>query len=149
MNLKLDDYVTNHFLFIYPTVAVPASLEINPTEKMILLYHDLKDHVSQEEFSAVDGMCPELPDISSIKIPFLQKKKEEKISLLRQLVASVATNPDANGRIGAKAIIAVGFQRMIENYYFEKIHWTTRIRKIAGNFSFCRNLFDLQTEPYY
>jgi len=108
-------------------VTVPSTASLTDSAKIMLLFHSLKGQANTEEFSFLASICPNLPDVSVLNIPLLQKKKDVKIKMLRDLIKSYGPH-DPNDVL---SLVTVGYQRMMENIYFEKVHWLTRIKKIA------------------
>eukprot|EP00111_Clytia_hemisphaerica_P013439 TCONS_00039461-protein len=110
-------------------VSVPSATSLTDSAKILLLFHDLKRQVNDhEEFSFLASICPNLPDLSVLNIQLLRKKKEDKIKILRSLIKSNGQNIDPNDVL---SVVTVGFERMMESVYFEKVHWLTRIKKVA------------------
>ncbi|XP_066935431.1 uncharacterized protein [Clytia hemisphaerica] len=88
------------------------------------------DLYDDPEYLELKRTCPVLPDISPLRIPMLLKSKADKKKLLHDLVKSVEKNKkhDISNLL---SYLTVGFQRLMESTYFEKVHHLVRVEQLA------------------
>ena len=120
-------------MITFLTVAVPNNFQLSPSQNMMLLYSDLKSKLPDaDKYRLLKTICPVLPDLSPLKLYLLKKKKQDKIKLLDNLLQSTMVQELDQEVIGLLSFVTVAFQRSIENAYFEKVHWSTKCKKVAG-----------------
>ena len=103
---------------------------------LILLYFDLRCPATlpsniKEAIEAVN-----LPDLTNVKVPVLQKKKVEKEQLLNDLSSlDISVNEITTSAVDLlNYILLPAFHTAIECHYFEKVHWSACLKKCAGIF---------------
>lgn len=106
-------------------------------QKILLLVKDLETFPSTASIRARKMLEKNvLPDLTLVKIPFLQKKKPEKLILLKKLWDPAILNEEhfLNEEYNnlKTTILAPAFQFAINSSRFEMVHWCTQIRKFAG-----------------
>ncbi|XP_066934787.1 uncharacterized protein [Clytia hemisphaerica] len=68
----------NEIRDIAANVSIPPTSSLSKSDQILLLFHDLKGHVSNNEFGFLETICPELPDLSAINIQILKRKRKRR-----------------------------------------------------------------------
>lgn len=107
---------------------------LTKSQAVILLYNDLKLIPPNSSTSVKDKLVSSvIPDLSLIKIPLLSKTKKEKERLLIDYWdACEQEDLDNEYKKLTKDVIVPAFQIAMEKCYFEKVHWQTQLKKVAG-----------------
>ena len=104
-------------------------------QAFILLYRDVKTTIPEDVCLSLRTTLDNLrfPDLTTLNIPLLAKKKTVKESLLGDLWS--CCEPDeilpAHDDLIYR-ILLPQLEKSMENVYFEKVYWGTKCRKVAG-----------------
>ena len=124
-----------NFTFLMLTFFLAKTMfpKLSGLQAFILVYHNLKSStvsLPTELEEALKSIT--LPDISNVKLPILQKTKPVKERLLLDSYKCFTSADILNGIPDLINIIKILYQKTIEAYCFEKIHWSNQMRKSAG-----------------